>query len=708
MNTESGYPSEPFGLVVSSPNMPTRPPEFETRPHAPSLIGMLLPRWLTLVVVTLCAALISVAGIWYFIEPKYKVVATLHVSPVVRAILDSDSKAAKWGDYRQYVGTQALTITGAAIIDRLLSKPEIRELPSLAKLQNPVGYIKSRIVAGQIPSSELLEVSMVDEHPHDMVAIVNGLVATYLQDIEEKEREWDQKVVSSLKIEQDELMMKLQIKNEQLQQVAVEQGASGAQDSGQLIDKWLSDAHQSLTQANKEKALAEAKLARLANEDPKNADPMAFEEFVGRDPELLALKEQYRQQKAAAAADTTQGRGPMHPDVRSRPQVVAELEERMRKREDVLVEAFATAQRRELDAAFRDSEITARVLESELKKLQTDRASVAGSQFILSDRRREREQIERALEQVRDKIWTIEVEQKSASQITAHALAQVPPSPNFDKRPKMAAIAVMLSMALGVGVALLRGVMDRSFHNPVEVAGSLGVRVLGSVENVRAEGVALGLDARMVEPIRGISTTLLAASPQGAAHSRMITSPTAGSGKSSMSMNLARSLAATGRRVLLVDGDNQGQGATRRLGLAGRLGVPEYLDGMDASGLIHTISRNFDFLPAGPKNAMFGDVLRAKGTAGRLYELFKNYEEIIVDSPPLLIKSDAIALATMVDEVVLVLRAGRTTQEEARLARQSLDSVRSNVVGVILNAVDPKAARYGYGYSYTYANGENG
>lgn len=174
-----------------------------------------------------------------------------------------------------------------------------------------------------------------------------------------------------------------------------------------------------------------------------------------------------------------------------------------------------------------------------------------------------------------------------------------------------------------------------------------------------------------------------------------------------MSMNLARSLAATGRRVLLIDADNQGQGTTRRLNLAGCRGLPEFLDGIPESELIHTVARNLDVLPSGTENASFGDALRARGTAERLRALYQNYEEVIVDSPPLLVKSDAIALATMVDEVVLVLRAGRTTHEEAQLSRQYLESVRGNVVGVILNAVDPKTARYGYGYSYAYASGKS-
>jgi tyrosine-protein kinase Etk/Wzc len=83
--------------------------------------------------------------------------------------------------------------------------------------------------------------------------------------------------------------------------------------------------------------------------------------------------------------------------------------------------------------------------------------------------------------------------------------------------------------------------------------------------------------------------------------------------------------------------------------------------------------------------------------------LFAGFDEVIVDSPPVLAKSDTVVLATLVDEVVLVLRAGRSTQEEARAARQYLAAVGGNVVGVILNAVNPKHVRYGYSYNYSYA-----
>lgn len=677
----------------------------------PSIFSMVSERWLTALLVSIFVGAAGVGAVWYLVHPKYRVVGTLHISPVARPILFSDPSSDTTGNYRQYVGTQAATIAGPNMIDAALTTPEVRSLPSIANVDDPVSLVQGSLVVQQRQSTELLDVAIVGTAPQDMAAIVNALLATYLKSLDEKQRDWDQKVLSSLKNEQSELEAKLQVKNRQLRDSAVDQGWGVAQESGTLVDRWLSDARQSLTEAYKNRALAEAKLEALgdADADPGTTDPAVYEEYVGRDPELLALKEQLRLIEASAMSDAALGRGPDHPEVQGRPALIADLKERVKKREQSLAQAFAASQRRELQAEFRNANIAAKVLEKELKRLQDERVSVAGNQFLLDDLRREREHLETSLAQVREKIWTVEVEQKRASQIVVDSWARVPPAPNLDKRPKLLAVAVMMSFACGVGVALLRGRMDRSIRNPNDVAGRLGVRVLGSVERMPIEkNRSNGLDVRLVEPIRGISTALLAGSSGKGTHSRLITSPTPGSGKSSMALNLARSLVATGRRVLLIDGDNHGQGVTRRLNLTGSDGLSEYLEGnRPAASLIQaTESGGLHVLPAGSRKEAFGDLLRAKSAGQQMAALYGNYDEVIVDSPPVLVKSDAVALAMMVDEVVLVLRAGQTSRDEAQVARQYLESVRGNVVGVILNAVDSKVARYGYGYSYSYAGNE--
>ena len=708
MTDASGSIHDSLELSLADRNTGLGAPDLEfSRPAGPSIVSMVLRRWPTALLISVLIGAIGAWAVLYLVQPMYQVVGTLHVSPVVRPILFSDPSSDNTGNYRQYVGTQAATIASPANIDAALSTPEVRSLPFLALAEDPVQSIQDALSVRPRPSTELLDVMVVGKAPQDMATIANSLLTTYLKGLDEKQRAWDQKVLSSLKSEQHELEAKLQVKNRQLRDTAVDQGLGVAHDSGALVDRWLSDAHQFLTEAYKNRALAQAKLEALGDEnsEPGNTDPAMFEEYVGRDPELLALKEQLRVAESAAMSDASRGRGPDHPEVQGRPALITDLKDRIQRREQSLSTAFATSQRRELQAEYRNADITAKVLEKELKRLQSERASAASSQFLLDDLRREREHVETSLNQVREKIWTVEVEQKRASQIVVDSWARVPPTPNLDKRPKLLALAVMMSLACGIGAALLRARLDQSIRVPSDVTGRLGVRVLGSVEQISLDKNSnAALDIRLSEPIRGISTALLSGPTGRTAHSRLITSPTAGSGKSSMALNLARSLVATGRRVLLVDADNHGQGITRRLNLAGLDGLCEYLEGnRTPTSLIHTEAGGLHVLPCGSRKECFGDLLRAKDVAERMVALYKTYDEVIVDSPPVLVKSDAVALATVVDEVVLVLRAGQTRHDEAQIARQYLESVRGRVVGVILNAVDPKNARYGYGYSYSYA-----
>ncbi len=673
---------------------------------APSLLTMVLERWLTALLVSVVVGGAGVGGIWYLMKPKYEVAGLLHISPVARPILFSDATTDYSGNYRQYVGTQAVNIASAATIDATLATPEVRLLESLKDLEDPVSMIQTNLVVQPVQSSELLKVALVGRSPKDMEIIVNTLLTTYLKSLEEKQREWDRKVLSSLKKEQEELEAKLQVKNSQLRDVATEQGIGVSTESGMLVDRWLSDAHQMLTEALKNRAIAAAKLEALGDEtqDAGTTDPASYEAFVGRDPELLGLKEQLRQIEASAMSDAGMGRGPSHPEVLSRPALIEDLRDRITKREQALVTAFSTTQRRELQAALRNAEITARVLGDEVNRLKGERAGMSGSQFVLDDLRRERTQLESSLSQVREKIWTVEVEQKRASQIQVDSWAKAPQAPNLDKRLKICAVVAMMGIACGVGAALVRGRMDRSMRRPEQVVQRLGVRVLGSVEHLPIDGAKPnGMDPRLIEPIRGISSALMAGSPSQTGHSRLITSPTAGSGKSSMALNLARSLVATGRKVLLIDGDNHGQGLTRRLNLLGAEGLCEFLEDLrPAATLVKTIEPDgLHVLPCGSRKESFGDLLRGKTTGARMADLYRGYDEVIVDSPPVLVKSDAVALAMMVDEVVLVLRARQTRDDEAQVARQYLESVRGNVVGVILNDVDPRSVRYGYNYSYS-------
>ena len=305
--------------------------------------------------------------------------------------------------------------------------------------------------------------------------------------------------------------------------------------------------------------------------------------------------------------------------------------------------------------------------------------------------------------QVQQKIWNVQIEEKRASRVTLQSPPSAPAQPNLDRRPKFLAAAFAMSLVMGLAAALTRARMDQSVHLATEVSTRFGLPVLGSVQYLpNSNGQGFGHDERMLESMRFISTALV---PPGRTHQtrvRLITSPTRGAGKSTVATHLARSLAASGRKVLLIDADNYGQGASRECGTVGTPGLREFLEGkLPLDKVIQkNHAENLAVISSGERSERFGELLSRQATHERLRAAFAGYEEVIVDSAPVLASSSSVVLAALVDEIVLVIRAGRSTNEEVQAARQHLTLVGGKIIGAVLNAVDGRGSSYFYSYAY--------
>jgi capsular exopolysaccharide synthesis family protein len=289
--------------------------------------------------------------------------------------------------------------------------------------------------------------------------------------------------------------------------------------------------------------------------------------------------------------------------------------------------------------------------------------------------------------------------------VTVDSPAVAPAEPNVDKRMKYLALTGVMSLFLGIGAAFTRHRLDSNVYDPVEVIDRLGMPLLGSVQNLPGlNGSAITRDDRLLESMRVISTALISPGRPRQPHSRLITSPTRGVGKSTVASHLARSLAVTDRRVLLIDADNYGQSSTRQFGMSRAEGLKEFLEGKLPQNKVVQPgpSDNLYILPAGERIGHFGELLARQPSQERIRSLFAAYDEVILDSPPVLASSVAIVLATLVDDIVLVLRAGKSTQEEVRAARQHLLMVGGRIVGAVLNGVDGRRSAYAYPYEYGY------
>lgn len=305
-----------------------------------------------------------------------------------------------------------------------------------------------------------------------------------------------------------------------------------------------------------------------------------------------------------------------------------------------------------------------------------------------------------------------------------------PPTEGFLTGPVMArylALGAVAGIAVGYLLAYLLELNDRSFRDPEEVQTSLGLPVVGHIpviELARADrrsndAVHPSLvtfhrpKSRLAEAYRAVRTSLYFRTRGEPLKVIQVTSPNPGDGKSTLSGNLAISIAQTGKRVLLMDADFRRPRIHKLIGQNTSLGVSSVIAGTAelVDAIQDTPVENLAVLGCGPRPDNPAELLTGKRFDELLGVLREQYDFVIIDTPPLLAVTDPSAVAPRVDAVIVTLRIAKRTRSEARRAMEVLGSVGANVLGVVVNGI---SSRKGYGYSgsgnrgYAYGEGKAG
>jgi capsular exopolysaccharide synthesis family protein len=280
-------------------------------------------------------------------------------------------------------------------------------------------------------------------------------------------------------------------------------------------------------------------------------------------------------------------------------------------------------------------------------------------------------------------------------------LATVPVTP---KPVRNLALASVVGLFAGIGLAAARRALDTTVKSAEELERHTGVPTLGVVAADRKLTKAPlclhdphGLRAEEVRKIR----TNLQFVDVDRPHRVILVSGALGSeGKTTTACNLAISMVEAGKRVILIDADLRKPRAASFLGLPNGAGLTDVLVGRTSlDAVVQPWGTDFlKVLSSGSTPPNPSELLGSQHMAGLLEELRSSYEVVVVDGPPLLRVADAAATATSCDGVLMVVRHGRTRQEQLREALDSLRNVNVPVLGTVLNfAPPPKHKSYGYG-----------
>ncbi|MEX2470731.1 MAG: polysaccharide biosynthesis tyrosine autokinase [Gemmatimonadota bacterium] len=267
-------------------------------------------------------------------------------------------------------------------------------------------------------------------------------------------------------------------------------------------------------------------------------------------------------------------------------------------------------------------------------------------------------------------------------------------------------LAIMLGLVLGVGAAFVKELFDDTLKTVGDLPRRMELPVLGMIpahegptaleSKVRkrsSEGSWLRLDMlqkgaahsnAIVDAFGTLRTAVLFRNGAPAAQSILVSSCRAGDGKTTVSVNLAMSLAKLGSRVLLVDADLRRPSVHRALGIRPGPGLSDHLQGAsDWKGSVRFgVTDGLDVLPSGGETSRAADLLAGHEMSALLREAEARYDFVVVDSPALFINAaDATLLSRVVDGVVVVVRSNTTPK--ALVAR--LPEEVPNFMGVVLN-----------------------
>ncbi len=280
---------------------------------------------------------------------------------------------------------------------------------------------------------------------------------------------------------------------------------------------------------------------------------------------------------------------------------------------------------------------------------------------------------------------------------------------------------LILGCLMGLLFAALKETAEKTFRSSEDVSEMLGSRVIGHVgrfgrspsvkksdfPGIAAEVVTLHQPgSTYTEAYRGIRTSMFFAARESGAKVIQISSPTPGDGKSTTAVNLAVSMAQSGRKVVLVDADLRKPAQHQLLGLDNERGVTSLLCGESTvDEVLHEIQTDkFYAIACGPIPGNPSELLTAGQFARTLAELRKRFDFVIIDTPPLLAVTDPAIVSSHVDLVYLVMRIRNGVRSNAKRAKDILDSVGVQLGGVIVNGLrrkDQKTYEYGggrYGY----------
>ncbi|MGA1236163.1 MAG: GumC family protein [Limisphaerales bacterium] len=387
-----------------------------------------------------------------------------------------------------------------------------------------------------------------------------------------------------------------------------------------------------------------------------------------------------------------------HPEYRQLAAMESDIDETIHARVEGILNGL------ELRVAAKEAEL--RSLEEAVLEAKQKEAEATSKYRPYFTKKRELEGVQRILDAIRLRV----LQEQTDLAIPKLSIVEIVDPAEASERavrpnvPLNITLGVIVGLVVGVGLAFFIEYLDTSVKTIDDVERALGAPVLGVIPQNVGSLIDEGPESPHAEAYRVLRTNIMFSRKRDDANTLTIVSGGAGEGKSTTIFNLCSIFAQNDQRVLLVDSDLRRPSLHKLFKVSNSLGLTNLLLGQNTvEEVIQTSSMpNLDFLPSGKLPSSSMGILNSPQMKEFINDIRKRYDWVFFDSPPIMGVSDASILCSMVDVTMLVIQYRKYPQAMTVRAKQMIEKIGGNLLGVVLNNINISQDSYYYYYSGYY------
>lgn len=651
--------------------------------------------------------------------PRYTAEAVFETKAAVEDSSQYGNRASGTGGTQEleiYMETQARRMSSDTILDQVLDERNFLQTSWAGQFKDELGNIdrSQAIVALRdivssrvVPDTQLIVMRASAPSAQDAAAITNAVKDVYLQSyarsetrelrdlIDEHERSFRE---VRTEIESIDTSMERLIGANQLS--SLDEKYSVFQYEVLNLQPAIVDLEVSISEAESQLKEYEA----LLNAPGGTVYPEAIRSLVEEGPIAQQQEANIASQKSVLRA-MREDFGENHREIR---RVKAQIRA-MELERDALVESQMADQFRAAVESLRQNVANGKASRAELlDKLETAKANMNQTAQVLKrheDLQSEREALLEQESALRDEIRNFRLILDRPLRVRLYSPAKVPEERSFPRPLPVLAVSMVFTVGLVGGLIFLKEVREQRVRGPQDVALIPRTKVLGVVADISLDLSDLK-DAEhacrdepqgaIAESIRQVRTALMKACAQGGYKTVLLCSGLPGSGTSTIVSNLATNAAAADFKILVIDANVRRPRMHSIFDVSNTKGLGDVLMGNAEPGecILETGTENLSVLCAGTRDPRVYERLGTAAMQRVLDAVRDQYDLILIDAPPAVVASDAMALAHLSDSAILVTRAFGEKRGLVARVRNQLTETRTHFLGVVVNAVKPSAGGY--------------